>query len=263
MSKRDYYDVLGLAKNASDDEIRLAYRRMASKYHPDKFPDDEKAAVEVKFKEAKEAYETLSDAQQRAAYDQYGHQEEDQSKFQHRTWTFNSGEAADVFRDLFGGGFPFTQQRAQIHILNISLEDSYLGKYLKIGNVTLQIPRGIRSGTKFYHENKLYQINIQTHHKFKRSNDDLLVDIEINAFEAILGLDVTLEHLDQSKFQFNIPPGIQHGQIIKLSGKGMKNPENDRTGDLLVRTSISIPKNLTDEQKGILKKMSRREFINI
>ena len=77
------------------------------------------------------------------------------------------------------------------------------------------------------------------------------------------GLEAILEHLDRTKLQFKIPAGIQQGQIIKLSNKGMNNPETDRVGDLLVRCSIVIPRNLTEEQKGILKKMSTRDSINI
>jgi DnaJ-class molecular chaperone len=109
----------------------------------------------------------------------------------------------------------------------------------------------------------MYQVNVQTHPKFKRANDDLLVDVEIDAFEAMLGLEAFLEHLDRTKLQFRIPAGIQQGQIVKLSNKGMNNPETDKVGDLLVRCSIVIPRNLTEEQKGVLKKMSRRESINI
>ena len=73
MAKRDYYEILGVAKNASEEDIKKAYRKLAMKHHPDRNQGDASKAAEEKFKEAKEAYEMLSDAQKRAAYDQYGH----------------------------------------------------------------------------------------------------------------------------------------------------------------------------------------------
>ncbi len=108
MSKRDYYEVLGVAKNASDAELKKAYRRAAQKHHPDRNPDD--AGAEEKFKEAKEAYEVLCDAQKRAAYDQFGHAGVDPSMGGGGGGGFGGGGASfsdvfgDVFGDIFGGG---------------------------------------------------------------------------------------------------------------------------------------------------------------
>ena len=107
MSKRDYYEVLGVEKGASEAELKKAYRRLAMKYHPDRNPDDENA--EEKFKEATEAYEVLTDANKRAAYDQYGHAGVDPS-MGGGAGGFGGGGAnfsdifGDVFGDIFGGG---------------------------------------------------------------------------------------------------------------------------------------------------------------
>ena len=109
----------------------------------------------------------------------------------------------------------------------------------------------------------IYVISVRHHNKFKRANDDMLVDIEINSIEAMLGITATLQHLDNSVLQFAIPPGINSGQIVKLSSKGMKNPETERYGDLLVRVSIKTLNSLSDEQKEFLKSMPRRETIDI
>ena len=104
MSKRDYYEVLGVQKNASEDELKKAFRRLAMKYHPDRNPDDKEA--EEKFKEAREAYEVLGDAQKRAAYDQFGHAGVDSSM----GGGFGGGGAGfgdifeGIFGDIFGGG---------------------------------------------------------------------------------------------------------------------------------------------------------------
>jgi len=273
MSKRDYYEVLGLAKNASDDDIKKAYRKLAMKYHPDRNQGPEQKVAEEKFKEAKEAYETLSDAQKKATYDQYGHN----NPFQHgtgqthRTWTFtdSGGDFQEVFNRVFGDhGFEAFRQTQRgptkpRQVINISLEEAYSGKVIKLPNASVQLPAGVRSGARFFVESQIFEIVVRPHHKFRRSDDDLLVDLEINAIEAMLGVDTELEHLDRAILQFSIPAGIQTGQVIKLSGKGMKNPEFDRFGDLMVRVTVSVPKTLTDEQREFLKTMPRREKITL
>ena len=100
MSKRDYYEVLGVARTATDDELKKAYRRCAMKFHPDRNPGD--AAAEASFKECKEAYEVLSDASKRAAYDQYGHAGVDPSM---GGFGGAAGGFADAFGDIFGDIF--------------------------------------------------------------------------------------------------------------------------------------------------------------
>ena len=103
MAKRDYYEVLGVAKNASDEDLKKAYRKLAMKYHPDRNPGD--AAAEEKFKEAKEAYEMLSDAEKRGAYDRFGHAGVDPNSggFGGNGQGFGAGGFADAFGDIFGG----------------------------------------------------------------------------------------------------------------------------------------------------------------
>ncbi len=109
MSKRDYYEVLGVNKNASAAELKKAYRRLAMKYHPDRNTGDDHAQAEEKFKEAKEAFEVLNDEQKRAAYDQFGHAGVDPSMgggpggFHGGSGNF-SDIFGDVFSDIFGGG---------------------------------------------------------------------------------------------------------------------------------------------------------------
>ncbi|VAW72994.1 Chaperone protein DnaJ [hydrothermal vent metagenome] len=141
MSKTDYYELLGVAKNASDAELKKAYRRAAQKHHPDRNPDD--AAAEDKFKEAKEAYEVLSDAQKRAAYDQFGHAGVDPSMGGGRGGFGGGGGGSfsdvfgDVFGDIFGGGGRGGGQRVYRgadlrYNLELSLEDAVRGTTVKI-----------------------------------------------------------------------------------------------------------------------------------
>ena len=119
MSKQDYYQTLGLQKNSSDAEIKKAYRKLAMKYHPDRNPDDKTA--EIKFKEAKEAYEVLSDNQKRAAYDQFGHAGVNNQAGM--GGGFNTGDAFnDIFGDMFGDIFGNARgQRRQSSAQRLSL----------------------------------------------------------------------------------------------------------------------------------------------
>lgn len=267
MSKRDYYDVLGVSKDATEDDIKKAYRKLAMKHHPDRESGDES-----KFKEVSEAYETLGDATKKSQYDNRG------SNFAHGS-TYSGGNFSDgnidleelfksfghqgaPFADLFGGRR--AQPRDALYLVNISLEDAYMGRDILVdARVSLTIPKGVRSGTRIHNNGKFYRIDVQPHHKFKRANDDLLVDIELNAIESMLGIDAVLDHLDGSQLQFSIPAGIQIGQIVKLSGKGMKNPETDRYGDLMVRINVAIPKDLSESEKIAIRALKHRSTINI
>ena len=140
MAKRDYYAVLGVQKNASEAEIKKAYRRAAQKYHPDRNPGNEEA--EIKFKEAKEAYEVLSNAQKRAAYDQFGHAGVDPSAAGGAGGGFGGAGFSDIFGDVFGdifgagragGGGQRVYRGADLRYnLELSLEDAVRGTTVKI-----------------------------------------------------------------------------------------------------------------------------------
>ncbi|UJJ30416.1 molecular chaperone DnaJ [Halopseudomonas maritima] len=141
MSKRDYYEVLGVEKGASEAELKKAYRRLAMKYHPDRNPDDEKA--EEKFKEATEAYEILTDANKRAAYDQYGHAGVDPNMGA-GGGGFGGGNFSDIFGDVFGdifggggrGGRSSVQRGSDLrYTLELDLEEAVRGT-----SVTIRVP---------------------------------------------------------------------------------------------------------------------------
>ncbi len=147
MSKRDFYEILGVQKNATEAEIKKAFKRLAMKYHPDRNPDDKTA--EEKFKEAKEAYDILSDAQKRAAYDQFGHAGVDQGMGGGPGGGYGGGTGnfsdifGDVFGDIFGGGGgrgggQRVYRGADLRYnLELSLEDAVNGTTVKIRVPTL------------------------------------------------------------------------------------------------------------------------------
>ncbi|HAO23645.1 MAG TPA: molecular chaperone DnaJ, partial [Methylophaga sp.] len=135
MAKQDYYDLLGVSRTATEAEIKKAYRRMAMKYHPDRNPDD--ATAEARFKEAKEAYEILSDSQKRVAYDQFGHAGVDNSSGGggFRSSGGFSDIFGDVFNDIFGGGGPGGQSFRGADLryrLDLTLEEAVAGTTAKI-----------------------------------------------------------------------------------------------------------------------------------
>ena len=145
MEKEDYYKTLNVSKNASDAELKKAYRRLAMKYHPDRNPDDKKA--EAKFKEAKEAFEILNDPQKRSAYDQFGHAGVDQSQ---GGGGFGGGSHSDIFGDVFGDIFGGGQQRSGPrptrgndlqYNLQVTLEEAVFGV-----TKTIKIPTHVKCG---------------------------------------------------------------------------------------------------------------------
>ncbi|WP_198972186.1 molecular chaperone DnaJ [Xylophilus sp. ASV27] len=152
MAKRDYYEVLGLAKNASEEDIKKAYRKLAMKYHPDRNQGEPSKAAEEKFKEAKEAYEMLSDPQKRAAYDQYGHAGVDPNMRGPGAGAEGFGGFAEAFGDIFGD--MFGQQRGRpggrqvyrggdlSYAMEITLEEAARGK-----DAQIRIPTWDNCGT--------------------------------------------------------------------------------------------------------------------
>lgn len=161
MSKRDYYEILGVTKNASDEELKKAYRRLAMKYHPDRNANDKTA--EDKFKEAKEAYDVLTDSKKRAAYDQFGHAGVDGAAGAGGFHGAGAGNFSDVFGDIFGdifgqnrggGGGPRVNRGADLRYnLDINLEEAVAGTTVKIRvptyvSCTTCSGSGAKKGTK-------------------------------------------------------------------------------------------------------------------
>jgi molecular chaperone DnaJ len=165
MAKRDYYETLGVAKNASDEDIKKAYRKMAMKHHPDRNQGDAATAAEVKFKEAKEAYEMLSDGNKRAAYDQYGHAGVDPNRGGGAHGAEGFGGFAEAFGDIFGEAFGGGRGRQQgggrqvyrggdlSYAMEVTLEEAAEGKEAQIripswDNCTTCQGNGAKPGTK-------------------------------------------------------------------------------------------------------------------
>ena len=216
MAKRDYYEVLGVKKDASDDEIKKAYRKLALKYHPDRNPGDKEA--EEKFKEASEAHEVLSDKQKRARYDQFGHA------------GVNGGAAGggNPFEGFSGfggqnGGFNFNGQSFNFEFGGGGGLDDILGSLFGFGG-----PRRPARGADY-----------RTH-------------VTIDFKEAVFGTTKKISH-DGKELKIKIPAGIDDGMSIRLAGRGGEAPTKDGAkGDLYITVRVRPHKHLTREGSLIL-----------
>lgn len=213
--KRDYYEVLGVSKNASDDEIKKAYRKLAIKYHPDKNPGDKEA--EAKFKEVSEAHEVLSDKQKRARYDQFGHA---------GVGGASGGAYGGFGGNPFGNGnFDFNGQTFNFNFGGGSAFDDILGNLFGFGNP------GARR---------------------QRRGADYQTSVTLTFEEAIFGTTKTID-LENGSLKVKIPAGIDDGMSVRLKGKGGPAPSKDaEPGDLYVRVRVKPHKSLTREGAIIL-----------
>jgi len=362
--KRDYYELLGVNKNASKEEIKKAYRKLAVKYHPDKNPGDKRA--EEKFKEATEAYEVLGDEERRKIYDQFGHEGlnaqaggfrgfRSTSDFEDLFGGFSDIFGSDFFESFFGFGDMFsrsrggtaqqraTRQRAARgsdirYDVNLSLEEAAFGKKVEIqlsrleqckacggtgskegsgyincpqcggtGQITrsqgfftiastcprcrgtgkvikdycpvckgsgqvkknrkimLDIESGVEDGTvlRLHGEGNAGQqggpqgdlivvIHQKPHPFFLRKGNDVICEVPISVFQAILGAEIKVPTLDGKMVKINIPPGTENGKMFRLKKEGIPYFKRWGRGDQLVKVIVQIPKNLSSKEKKVL-----------
>lgn len=210
MSKRDYYEILGVNKSASDDEIKKAYRKLAVKYHPDKNPGDK--AAEEKFKEISEANEVLSDKQKRARYDQFGHAGVGGAGGD----PFAGGNPFGAGGNPFGGNYNFNGQSFNFDFGGGGLDD-ILGSIFGFGG-SRRPARGA----------------------------DYRSSLTISFEDAIFGTTKTIT-VDGKSIKLKIPQGIDDGMSIRLAGRGGAAPEGGEKGDLYVQVRVKPHKHLTRE----------------
>jgi len=300
MDYKDYYKILGVERNASEDDIRKAYRKLAMQYHPDRNPNDKQA--EEHFKEINEAYQVLNDPKKRTHYDRLG---SDYSTWQRRgapgdfNWDdyvsgYPGGTRVNMedFEDLFGGAGGFsdffrtifgqgagtgtrtrTRQQPQGYQqeLEITLEEAYQGTTRVFESdgkqKQVRIPAGVRTGSKVRVAGvgpnglDLYLIvDVKEDPRFERRGNDLHTTATASIFTAILGGEADVETLS-GKVKLNVPAGTQPEQVFRLAGRGMPSVKNaSEKGDLYVRLKVQIPKYLSAKQRELLEEASRLKF---
>jgi len=301
---KDYYEVLGVPRNATDEEIRKAFRKLARQYHPDVAKDKKKA--EEKFKEINEAYEVLGDPEKRRQYDELGSHWKSGAEFRpppgwenmHATGGFPGGFRferefhfggtgfSDFFEQLFGrhGHFRGFQthwpeeeaQRGQDVEADImvTLEEALKGS---VRTITLErdgqqevhkvkIPAGILPGQKLRvpgwgnfgtgggAAGDLYlRVRLARHPDFEVQGKDLVYELELPPWDAVLGAEVKVPTLEGS-VTIKIPPGTQNGRKLRVRGHGL-GKENER-GDLIVQIKIQVPEHVNERQRKLWEQLA-------
>ncbi len=267
MAKRDFYEVLGVAKNASEAELKKAYRRMAQKHHPDRNPDD--AAAEEKFKEAKEAYEILSNSQKRAAYDQFGHAGVDQSAGGPGAGGAGPGGFGDIFGDVFGdifgggragGGGSNAYRGSDLRYnLDLSLEDAVAGTTVKV-RVPTHVKckpcggSGAKKGTKPTTCTTCGghgQVRIQQGFFSLQQTCP-----QCQGRGTIISSPCSSCHgqgrvKEQKTLSVKIPAGVDTGDRIRLSGEGEAGEHGGPAGDLYVQVKVRPHPIFTREESNL------------
>jgi DnaJ-class molecular chaperone len=290
-AKSDYYDILGVSKSASADEIKRAYRKQALEWHPDRHKDDKEVA-ERRFKEINEAYQVLSDSQKRSAYDQFGHdafspggmpggfpgsggpfgQTDRAGPFTYTYYSsggdggnpfagFDFGDPFDIFEQFFGGGSPFgARRRRQVprYSLTIDFLEAVKGVTKEVSvegkRRKIKIPAGVDEGTRINFGDFLLSVNIKPHKLFERDGADIYVKVAIPFSLAALGGEIAVPTID-GDVKIRVRAGTQSGAMIRLRGKGVPDPRGGGFGDEYVRLLVAIPEKLTREQKRLIEEM--------
>ncbi len=278
---KDYYEILGVTKTATQDEIKKAYRKLALQYHPDRNKTKE---GEAKFKEVTRAYEVLSSTEKRAQYDQFGHATFEQGaaggggnpfggQYGPFSYTYSTnGQGFDpngftdpfeIFEQFFGGGNPFGQRaRRPAYSLSITFDEAVHGaeKSVTIDNKKqkIKIPAGVDSGSRIRFEKYDVILDVAPDSTFQREGNDIVTQHEISYPQAALGMDLEVKTINGS-VKIRVPAGTQPGTLIRLSGRGVPRVRGGGSGDHYVKINIVVPKKLSGKQKELLEALQAEE----
>lgn len=280
--EKDYYAVLGISKDATEKDIKKAFRKLAREYHPD---NNDSPGAEDRFKEINEAYDVLSDAEQRGEYDHVremgyfvggpggGQQYVRVEDLFGQAGAGQGGTPFDLFGglgDLFGrttSRAPRAQQGADIQTeMNLTFHQALDGATREMSvngtTVKVKVPKGVADGARVRLKGKgnpgmnggppgdLYvRVHVAEHPIFKRTSKDLRITVPVTFAEAALGATIDVPTLD-GKTRIRVPQGTQSGKTFRVSGKGVETAKG--TGDLLVTVEVAVPRDLTDPQKKLL-----------
>ena len=287
---KDYYKILGVNKDASEEEIKKAFRKLAHAHHPDKSGGDE-----AKFKEASEAYSVLSDKKKRAQYDAFGSAGPGAGGFQggfnpqdfgfdfsgFGNAGFEAGDLGDILSSIFGGRRVRRGRDIAVDI-ELSFHDSIFGaerkvvinsKFVKQKEVSIRVPSGIDDGQmiRLTSQGELLEggvpgdlyvkVHVRKHPYLRKEGFNLIMDMEVKLSEALLGTEKVVATLD-GEITLKIPTGTKHGTILRVKGKGVPHQalqagQNKSRGDLYIRVLVQIPDKLSKEAKKAVEELKK------
>ena len=269
----DLYQVLGVNKQATPDEIKQAYRKLARELHPDVNPDPNS---QDKFKQINQAYETLGDAHKRAEYDQQQMMGGRPHFHQSHGHNFN-----DVFDQMFShmgfGGFQSRPSRNpdSVFQLNVTLEEAFQGKQVQVNftdsaqkpvSIQVNVPAGVEDGMRLRYAGNgnrvqsnlppgdlIIVIHVEPHAAWQRQGPHLHQEVTVPLWKAILGDSLTVTCIDGGSVQVKLPELSINQTVLKVSQKGMKVRNSHQRGDLYLHVKILMPETLTDQQRAHIK----------
>lgn len=282
----DYYELLGLKKDATEVDIKSAYRKQAFKWHPDRNKSPE---ASTKFKEITKAYEILSDTQKRQMYDQYGKEAferggyggagqprggQQQGPFTY-TYSSNSGgqnpfegvdfggtDPFEIFEQFFGfgGAGGRTRKRRDIYQMELSFLEAVRGvekeTVIKGKNHSIKIPAGVDDGMKIRFGEFDVLVRVRPDNRFRRDGQDVYVEKKISFPLAALGGELTVETLD-APVTLRVRPGTKSGTTVRLRGHGIVYPQQSQKGDLYVIYTIDVPDHMSLKSKKLLEELQK------
>ena len=275
----EYYKVLGLAKNASEKEIKIAFRKLARKYHPDVNQNDDE--LKNKFLKINEAYEVLSDKKTRRDYDEFGEKWKHAEQLRSMRTGFNNSASFDM-HDLFSGMrnhnindiFSFNSNRQKLKQkcdIFVSIEEIYAGTKKMINlsdstktskNIEVTIPKGVREGQKLKLKIKndiqiIVTVRIKKNKQFMINGENLIKTIRLPYIDMILGTEIKIDSYKGS-FMLTIPKLTQNDQIFRIPNKGLPFYKENRHGNLLIKVTAELPNKIHEGEQEIYEKLKSK-----
>ena len=296
MEFRDYYKTLGVTRQASDEELKRAYRRLARRFHPDVNPGDPQA--DARFKEINEAYQVLSDPDKRKRYDRFGSNWRQTGSFEEAfrragaptgagPGGFGGAGFSDFFESLFGSmGFggqrpgpppsADVEDRVDITLREVAeggrrslmLRTPQADGQVRQERIDVAIPKGVRDGQRLRVTGKgsirpdgtrgdLYlRVSVTPDSRFERHEADLHTTATIGLSEAMLGANVNVSTLGGSTLTVRVPPETRDGARLRLRGQGLPKAGSNQRGDILVRIRVQFPQDLSHREQALFRELA-------